>query len=177
MWGISYLIFISDDKDLRREGVSNLKTGIHLLLWAYQSCRQSFVSITHRVPGSVSHLVFPSLLVCLLLVGGFSILLPHSCSVGFTADTVLQKWEGRIATRLSRSVPCFGFSETIFVQFSVDSGSVYPQVCFSSVGRNLVWKLVSYQGIYFPSGKSSCMVAPNAVNCRAGRRDVWHINR
>ena len=70
--------------------MSNLEGGrIDLLLCAYQSCTQSFVSITHRVLGSVSHLVFPSLLVCLPLVGGFSILFPHSCSVGFTADTML----------------------------------------------------------------------------------------
>jgi hypothetical protein len=53
------------------------------------SILKSFVSITHRVLGSVSHLVFPSLLVCLLLVGGFSVLFPHSCSVGFTAATML----------------------------------------------------------------------------------------
>jgi hypothetical protein len=74
--------------------------------------------------------------------------------------------------RLSRSVPCFGFSETIFVQFSVDSGTVCLLVCISSVGRNLVWKLVSYEDIYFPSGKSSSVKVPNAFNCCAGRRDI-----
>ena len=44
---IFFLIFISDEKGLWGEGVSNLERGVHLLLWACQSCRQSFVSITH----------------------------------------------------------------------------------------------------------------------------------
>jgi hypothetical protein len=79
--------------------------------------------------------------------------------------------------RLSRSVPCIGFSETIFVQFCVDSCTVYPSVCVSSVGRNLVQKLVAYQDICFPSGKSSSVEVPNAVNCCVGRRDIQRINR
>jgi hypothetical protein len=74
--------------------------------------------------------------------------------------------------RVSGSVSCIGFSETIFLQCFVDSGTVYPFVPISSFGRNLVWKLVSYLEINFASGKSGSVEVPNAVNCCASERHM-----